>query len=345
MRPAGGLGDPVAGEQLVEPGIAVGVDDAAEGLQMRLRMLALAVGRIEEQRRRRARAGERPLVAHVDPEPSGLGLAGARRQHRHRRVVDMQGVRGHRLSGERINQRRQSRGRRTDPAGQGRGLQADALAGEDLGLAVERQVVVVLRDDDVRQQPGAGAATGDRVVGRRGRDHRLAGPAGELLAHVPDHLEAARHIVEGLGRLLADPAQSGAAIGAGAGGGMQHLFARQMLGQQPARRLLFLDRFLDDRRHLGRGSRQALGLVALQALDRQLELLDLARQLLRGPPELGAPVARQLELQLGDLGPRRHRIARHLGDDPLQRGDVVGQGFGRDRHAGDWIRSAVAWLA
>jgi hypothetical protein len=40
MRPAAGLDDPTAGEQFIEPGIAVGVDDAAEFLQMRLRMLA-----------------------------------------------------------------------------------------------------------------------------------------------------------------------------------------------------------------------------------------------------------------------------------------------------------------
>ena len=40
MRPAAGLDDPTAGEQFIEPGIAVGVDDAAEVLQMRLRMLA-----------------------------------------------------------------------------------------------------------------------------------------------------------------------------------------------------------------------------------------------------------------------------------------------------------------
>jgi hypothetical protein len=40
MRPAAGLDDPAAGEQLIEPGVAVGVDDAAEVLQMRLRVLA-----------------------------------------------------------------------------------------------------------------------------------------------------------------------------------------------------------------------------------------------------------------------------------------------------------------
>ena len=137
VRPAGGLGDAVAGEQLLEASIAVGMDDAAEVLQMRLRVLALAVGRVEEQRCRRPRAGERPLVADVGPQPPGLGLAGTRRQDRHRRVVDVQRLRTHHLGSKRVDQRLERRGRRADPAGQGRGLQADALAGEDLGLAVE----------------------------------------------------------------------------------------------------------------------------------------------------------------------------------------------------------------
>src|SRR5258708_5755585 len=65
MRPAAGLDNPSASEQSLEPGIAVGVDDAAEVLQMRLRMLALAIGRIEEQGGRRPRAGEWPLLAKV----------------------------------------------------------------------------------------------------------------------------------------------------------------------------------------------------------------------------------------------------------------------------------------
>ena len=67
MRPTGGFGDPVAGEQFVEPGIAVGMDDAGELLQVGSRVLALAVGRVTEQRCRRPRTSERPLVADIDP--------------------------------------------------------------------------------------------------------------------------------------------------------------------------------------------------------------------------------------------------------------------------------------
>jgi len=52
MRPAAGLDDPAGGKQFIEPRVPVGVDDAAEVLQMRLRMRAFAVRRVEEQCRR-----------------------------------------------------------------------------------------------------------------------------------------------------------------------------------------------------------------------------------------------------------------------------------------------------
>jgi hypothetical protein len=200
MGPAGGLGDPVAVVQPIEPGIAVGVDDPLEALQMRLWVLALAVGRIAEQGRRWARTGERALVANVGPQPAGLGFARARRQYRHRGVVDVECVAGDDIGRQRVDQGLECCRRRADPAGQGRGFQADALAGEDFALPVERQVIVVLRDDDMRQQSRPGPAAGDRVVRRRRRDDRVAGPAGQLLAHVPDHLEAAGHNVTVLHR-------------------------------------------------------------------------------------------------------------------------------------------------
>jgi hypothetical protein len=52
MRPAAGLDNPTADEQLIESSVAVGVNDAAEVLQMRPWMLPFTVGRVEEQRRR-----------------------------------------------------------------------------------------------------------------------------------------------------------------------------------------------------------------------------------------------------------------------------------------------------
>jgi hypothetical protein len=98
---------------------------------------------------------------------------------------------------------------------------------------------------------------------------------------MPDHLEAAGHVIEGLGHVLADPAQGATAMRASAGLRVQNRFARQMRGQRPARRLVSFDRLLNCRRDRRRGGGQPLGLVGFQTLDRQLELLDLARQLLR----------------------------------------------------------------
>ena len=73
------LDDAAAGEQFIEPGITVGMNDAAEVLQMRLRMLAFAVGRVEEQRRRLPRTSERPLVANIGPQPVRVSDAGPAR--------------------------------------------------------------------------------------------------------------------------------------------------------------------------------------------------------------------------------------------------------------------------
>jgi hypothetical protein len=329
MRPAGSLDNPSAGEQLVKPGprvrplagprtgATVGVDDAAKLLQMRLRTLALAVGRIEEQGRGRPRAGKRPLVTNVGPQPAGLGLTGTRRQDRHRCVVDMQRVAGEDVGSEGVDERLQRRGCGADPAGQGRGLQAHPGAGEDLGLAIERQVVVVLRYHDMGEQPRPGAPARNRVVRCRRRNHRVAGPARQRRANMPDHLEPAGHVIEGLGHLVADLAQRPAATGTSAWCGMPQILSGQVFRQWAPRRLLCLGCDRDGRGDRRRCCREPLRLVGFQGLERQLERLGVARQLLRRAAKLGPPVTRQLEFQPGDLGLGSQRILRHRGDDAL----------------------------
>ena len=263
-------------------------------------MFAFSVGRVEEQGRRGPRTGKRPLVTDIGPQPAGLGLTGARRQYRHRGVVDVQVVAGEDVGGESIDQRLQRCRRGPDPAGQGRGLQSHLVAGEDLSLAVKRQVVVVLRDDDVSQQTRPGAPAGDRVVWRWRRNHRVAGAAGPFLANVLDHPEPARHVIEGLGHLVADFAQRAAATGTGARRGMPQLFSGQVFRQRASRRLLRRGHCLDCHGDRRRGRCKPLCLVGFQTLNRQLELLRLARHPLRRAAKLGPPVARQLELQPGD---------------------------------------------
>src|ERR1700726_559619 len=86
-------------------------------------------------------------------------------------------------------------------------------------------MIVVLRDDDMGQQSRPGAAAGNRVIWRGRRDDDVAGPAGELLADMLDHLEPARHVIECLGDILADPAQRAAAGGTGMRRLMQNALA------------------------------------------------------------------------------------------------------------------------
>ena len=54
-----------------------------------------------------------------------------------------------------------------DPARQGRAFDPDAVAGEDLGLAIERRVVAVLADQNLGDEPRRGQTLGDRTVGSR----------------------------------------------------------------------------------------------------------------------------------------------------------------------------------
>ena len=61
--------------ELVVAVVGVGLQDARVAMQMRLRMLAAPVARVVEHRGRRPGAAERPIVADVDPEPTGVGLA------------------------------------------------------------------------------------------------------------------------------------------------------------------------------------------------------------------------------------------------------------------------------
>ena len=95
----------------------------------------------------------------------------------------------------------------------------------------------VLGEQHLRQQRRSGASARDRMRGRRRLGDRLAGPAGELLAHVLDHLPLARHHLQRLGHVLAQLAQRAAAARAGRRRRIDDALARQMLGQRPARRL------------------------------------------------------------------------------------------------------------
>jgi hypothetical protein len=88
----------------------------------------------------------------------------------------------------------------------------------------------------------AGAPTRDRVRRRRRLGDRLAGAAGELLAHVRDHFPLARDQFQCLGHVLAELVQRAAAARTCRRGRIDDALARQMFRQRPARRLAPLER-------------------------------------------------------------------------------------------------------
>lgn len=73
--PSRQLGHLAGLEDGIDPGIAIGVKNALEVLQMHLGMFALAIGRVEEHRGSRVPAIMGTLIAHIGPQPPGLGSA------------------------------------------------------------------------------------------------------------------------------------------------------------------------------------------------------------------------------------------------------------------------------
>jgi hypothetical protein len=136
----------------------------------------------------------------------------------------------HDVARERLDQRIKERRRPTDAVSERRALQGHPLAGVDLRLPIQRQVIGVLGHQDVRQEPRTGNAACDRPAWRRFLDDLLAARAGELRTHVPDHLEARRDVFQDFGDVLADLLHRPAAVGAGAGRGVFHGLARQAFG-------------------------------------------------------------------------------------------------------------------
>ena len=132
VGPTRRLRDTAGVVQPVEPGIAVGLQHAGEPGQVRLGVLASAVGGIAVAHRRCRRPAIGALVAQICPQSAGAGLAGSGRQHRHWRVIGMQAGASHDMVLQRVHQRAEQRRTLPDPIGKGGALELDPFAGVDL---------------------------------------------------------------------------------------------------------------------------------------------------------------------------------------------------------------------
>src|SRR5256885_8623309 len=142
-------------------------------------VFAVAIARVKERRRRRSRAGEGPIITHIDPYPAGDRLAFG--QNRDRRVVAVKAFGAEDVPPDQLDERGKAGGAGADPIGQGRYVEIDALTGIAFALPVQRLVFAELGVKDHRQQARARAAAGNDVERRRRLGDPLAAATGETL--------------------------------------------------------------------------------------------------------------------------------------------------------------------
>src|SRR5437660_4087506 len=113
---------------------------------------------------------------------------------------------GRHLPPELVTDRRQGGRDLRDPAAQGRTRQVQPLPEEDSFESIERQVIDILRDDHVRQQPFGGQRFLQRLRRRRRFDHALVTTwTGILEACRFDHPQTRWDILQFFRHGLANP--------------------------------------------------------------------------------------------------------------------------------------------
>lgn len=278
------------GHEPIEALEGVDLEDAAEVGKVLDRIGVASTLGIDIGRGRRRGALPWPVVTGIAPEPCRLGSAASGLEHRQRRVIGKDLRRRQDVREQTRVEEIQPPGGAADPIRECRAVEIDALAGEDLRLAVERQVIGILADKDMGDERlGRHPAVERADRGRRLHDGALAGPAAIARPADDPDLELGRYDIELLADILADHVQHAAAAGTALVRGLDDdLFARQMLGQSPpvaprgrAAALSFraarLDRLL---RCLGHAER------LFEVFKGKLPLVRV--ELLRAPTELGA---------------------------------------------------------
>lgn len=103
-----------------------------------------------------------------------------------------------------------------DPVCKSRAIQLDALAGVDLGLPIERQMISIFGDQHLCDQGFGGDAAFDNMSRCRGLDDRALTRAAAITRPTGDqNTERGRHDIKPFGDILADLMQPAAAARAG----------------------------------------------------------------------------------------------------------------------------------
>jgi hypothetical protein len=229
MRPAGRLDEgrrsTASFVEPVEPGIRIGLENTCIPLQMPFGVITGPVAGIEEHCRRRIMTAKWSIITNIDPGASGRRLALG--QYRHRGIVAVDSAGGEYVPADEVIERAQNHGAAADLVGERREAETYAFAGISLRLPIERLVLPVLLEHDHGQKARSRKTTRQHMEWRRGLRDSLAGPAGELLAHVLHDLPLPRHYLQRLGHVLAEFGEPGrTAAGAGGGARYDHPLAR-----------------------------------------------------------------------------------------------------------------------
>jgi len=272
MCPAGNFADPVPLVELVVTGIAVGLKQTGEGLELALRMNAASIGGEPVPDQGRSSRARGAIIDDIGPQPGLRGLALAGHQHRHRRIIGVQLAGLQAFFADTGDDRIEQRSGLACPTGEGRAVDIDPLRRHHLGLAVERQVVIELVHDHMGKRGKAGLAARNRLHRGPCLDDLLAGPAGILGANGADDAPLHRRHIEHLVAVLPKRPKRAAAIRAGtaAGFGFDAAFDARQMRREAADRCIAHG----PGRHVFAGLDE-LG-FALQFLERQLELFYLA---------------------------------------------------------------------
>jgi hypothetical protein len=160
------------------------------------------------------------LVAHIGPDPALFDtlakplVAHAAIQHPDGCVVRMQQVAGHDVRLDPCDQRLQRLHGPSAPANQRAFGDIRSHASEDFVLAIQRQMVVKLRDQNMGQQVWPRHTARDRAAGGRFLHHPLTTAAGFLDAGDLDHLHLSGDHVQQFADILTHHTQIAATVGA-----------------------------------------------------------------------------------------------------------------------------------
>jgi hypothetical protein len=144
------------------------------------------------------------IVGHDGPEVAALGGLPARVQNRRAGLVHEDPVGAAQMSLHVVDDRHQVEARTPDPVAERTAVEVETLPLEDPRLAVKRQVVAELRDDNPRDQPPGRQSAGHDMLGRMRLNHGLrTTTTGVSGAPRHQHLELRRDHVEPSGYVLA----------------------------------------------------------------------------------------------------------------------------------------------